>query len=143
MTSVTTATLRLAPDVLSTREIGPWLRTAMRHVDAETADALLSRMELAVHEVCMNVVDHAHLPADSVIELSLVLSSTDLTVWVRDRGAEFDLAAIPDPAEGVLQERGYGIKIARALVSELSYRRTRSGNELALRIDRGGRDGGL
>ncbi|OLF07066.1 hypothetical protein BU204_35925 [Actinophytocola xanthii] len=114
----------------------------MQHIDAETAGALLSRMELAVHEVCMNVVEHAQLPPGSTIELSLVLSSDGLTVWVRDPGEEFDLAAVPSPPERVLQERGYGIKIARALVSELTYRRTGSGNELALRIDLGNDHGG-
>jgi anti-sigma regulatory factor (Ser/Thr protein kinase) len=137
VTDLTTATLNLAPDALSVREVGPWLRAALRKLDPDTAGALLSRMELAVHEVCMNVVNHARLPAGSEIELSLALDAGGLTVCVRDPGEEFNLAEVPNPPERVLQEHGYGIKIVRALVTELSYRHTGTGNELALRIDLG------
>lgn len=135
MTGVTSATLDLEPTALSVRAIGPWLRDALAGLDPATADALMSRMELAVHEICMNVVDHAELPAGDTIELSLALGPHDLTVRVRDGGAGFDVAAVPEPAGHELQERGYGLKIARALVDDLTYRRTATGNELTLRID--------
>ncbi|WP_420123608.1 ATP-binding protein [Nakamurella sp.] len=135
MTGVITAALAIEPTARSTRAIGPWLRDALAGLDPAAADALMSRMELAVHEVCMNVVDHADLPAGGRIELSLALGPRDLTVWVRDGGPGFDLAAVPDPAGHELQERGYGLKIVRALVDDLTYRHTAAGNELALRID--------
>lgn len=136
MTGITSARLDLEPTARSTRAIGPWLRQSLAGLDPDTADALMSRMELAVHEACMNVIDHADLPAGGTIELSLALSPHELTVRVRDGGgAGFDLAAVPDPATHDLQERGYGLKIVRALVDDLNYRRTAAGNELTLRID--------
>lgn len=135
MTGRTTATLELAPTALAMRAIGPWLRGAVCTANPGTTDALVSRMELAVHEACMNVVDHADLPADGTIGLTLALSQHDLTVQVRDHGREFDPADAPGPPTGELQERGYGVKIVRALVDDLVYRRTGPTNELTLRID--------
>lgn len=138
MNDPTTATLSLTPTALSMRAIGPWLRESVGGRDPRTTPALLSRMELAVHETCMNVVDHARLPGDERIELTLTLSPADLTVRIRDGGAEFDPVGVPEPAVGELRERGYGVKIVRSLVDELHYRRVGARNELALRIDLGG-----
>ncbi|SKA94519.1 Anti-sigma regulatory factor (Ser/Thr protein kinase) [Agreia bicolorata] len=138
MTVVAESSLQLQPTALAMREIGGWLRSAIDHLDDTTAAALFPRAELAVHEACMNVIEHGQLPAGAVVDVNLVLDSTELTVWVRDSGTEFDLAAVTSPAPNTLQERGYGIKIIRSLVSELSYRRIGEQNELTLRIDFGG-----
>lgn len=133
--------LRLEPTALDVRRVGDWLRSATGHLDEQRAEALLSRAELAVHEACMNVIDHANLPDGAVIDLRLALEPDRLTVWVMDPGDEFDMSGVAAPPEGTLQERGYGVKIIRALVSELTYRRTAEGNELTLRIDEGDDDG--
>ncbi len=135
MSGPTTATLGLAPTEVALRAIGPWLARSVGGLDPATARSLLPRMELAVHETCMNVVHHAALSDGEQIELVLTLDPDHLTVYVRDSGAAFDQAGVPEPAGGQLRERGYGVKIARSLVDELTYRRQGSRNELALRID--------
>ena len=132
---VPVATLTLAPTALSMRDIGPWLQESTRDLEPRTAQALLSRMELAVHEACMNVVDHAQLDGGERIELALTVSPTAVTVRVRDSGTAFDPGLVPAPAAGQLQERGYGVKIVRSLVDGLGYRRVDGHNELTLRID--------
>lgn len=135
MNGPTAATLDLVPTALSLRAIGPWLRDCTRDLDPAAAQPVLSRMELAVHESCMNVVDHAELTDGDTIELCLALGPRDLTVRVRDPGTAFDPGTVPEPARGHLQERGFGVGIVRALVDELTYRRSGSHNELVLRID--------
>lgn len=130
--------LSLEPDPLALRELGSWLGTATQLLpDRAAAATLLARAELAVHEACMNVVDHAQLPAGEVIELDLVLTADRLTVRVVDWGEEFRLSDVPNPPADVLQERGYGVKIIRSIVSDLTYRRDDSTNVLELTIDVG------
>lgn len=140
MTVIAESRLEIQPHALAVREIGGWLREALDHLDGAVTTALFGRAELAVHEACMNVIDHANLPDDAVIDLTLLLTDTELTVWVRDRGDEFDLDAVTSPAPRTLQERGYGLKIIRSLVTQLGYRRVGSQNELTLRLDFGGTD---
>lgn len=135
MSVVARSSLRLEAHALAMRQIGGWLTDATDLLATGTAPGLTARAELAVHEACMNVVDHARLPEGSLIELTLVLTTDRLTVTVADDGDEFLLSAVPSPAPGNLQERGFGVKIIRTLVSELSYRRIGSRNELELRID--------
>lgn len=135
MTPLAESRLVLEPNALDVRRIGGWLRSATEQLEEHKAAALLARAELAVHEACMNVIDHAHLPDGAVIDLRLALEPDRLTVWVVDSGEEFDMDSVPSPPVGALQERGYGLKIIRALVSTLTYRRTADGNELELRID--------
>ncbi|QWT24316.1 ATP-binding protein [Subtercola sp. PAMC28395] len=135
MTPIVQSHLRLEPSPLALRALSPWLKTAIDSLDPAPAPDLFSRAELAVHEACMNVIDHAELPPNSMIELELTLGPDSLTVQVRDPGEEFDLAAVPAPDPMGLGERGYGVKIIRSLVSVLVYRRNGDMNELEMRID--------
>ncbi len=135
MSGTVHTSLRLEPSALAVRQVGPWLRSSLTSLGTELADAVMMKAELAVHEACMNVVDHANLPSGSTIDVHLELTPERLVVRVCDPGDEFDLAAVPEPAPMTLQERGYGVKIIRSLVSELTYRRLGSVNELRLHID--------
>ncbi|SIR74319.1 ATP-binding protein [Microbacterium sp. RURRCA19A] len=134
------SSLEIEPTALAAREIGGWLAASLGHLEAKTAAAVLPRAELAVHEACMNVIDHGALPADSTIGLALELGPTSLTVRLTDHGAPFDPStAAALPAEP-LRERGYGLTIIRSLVTEVSYRRVGAVNELELRMEIGGDD---
>lgn len=136
MTVLARSRLTLTPSALALRELGAWLEAALdRAPDPTAVVAVLTRAELATHEACMNVVDHGQLPEGELIELSLVLTDDRLTVQILDRGREFCLADVPTPPIDVLQERGYGVKIIRSLVSGLSYRRIDHANVLELTID--------
>ena len=127
--------LHIEPRGVAVRKVGPWLTEATAVLAPDVAGPLLARAELAVHEACMNVIDHANLPIASSLELELELTAEHLIVRVFDLGDPFDLAGVPIPNPQVLQPRGYGVKIIRALVTELSYRRVGETNELTLRFD--------
>ncbi|MCK2037538.1 ATP-binding protein [Microbacterium sp. SSW1-49] len=137
MTVLAASRIRLEPTPVALRAIGGWLRQATARLDADAAAAMLSRAELAVHEACMNVIEHAGLPEGSEIDLELELTTDRLTIRVSDAGDVFDLDAVADPAPHTLQEGGYGVKIIRSLVDELTYRRSNSMNELELRLNLG------
>lgn len=140
MTGTVRATLELEPTALATREIGGWLAASLASLAPATAAVVLPRAELAVHEACMNVIEHGGLPDGSTIGLALELGPTALTVRVTDHGAPFDPStAAALPAEP-LRERGYGLTIIRSLATEVSYRRVGAVNELELRMEIGGDD---
>jgi serine phosphatase RsbU (regulator of sigma subunit)/anti-sigma regulatory factor (Ser/Thr protein kinase) len=125
--------LQLPATALGVRDLGPWLAEAFRSTND---DDLLRRLELAAHEVCMNVVVHAELSPGSVIDVGLVIGQDMVRLTIRDEGPEVDLSKVADPVPGVPQQNGYGLLIVRRLVSELSYRRINTGNLWELRIDR-------
>lgn len=140
MTGTVRSTLELEPTALAAREIGGWLAASLVHLAPATAAVVLPRAELAVHEACMNVIDHGDLPDGSTIGLALELGPTALIVRLTDHGAPFDPStAAVLPAEP-LRERGYGLTIIRSLVTEVSYRRVGAVNELELRMEIGGDD---
>lgn len=108
----------------SAREIGPWLERRLDDLES----MLCSRrgeLELAVHEVAINIVDHA-FGADAAgrtysITLDEAGSTQAVTVQFRDDGAAFETATAPNLDEP--QVRGYGLFIAEQLTSSLSYER--------------------
>jgi anti-sigma regulatory factor (Ser/Thr protein kinase) len=135
MTRRAESKLLLESNALAVRAIGGWLRDITVDLDSATAAALHARAELATHEACMNVIDHAELPTGTVIELVSELDEDRLLIVVRDQGNPFELDRVVVPEPHAAQERGYGVKIIRALADELTYRRVGSTNELELRFN--------
>ena len=135
MTTLSQSRLELQPNALAVRAVGGWLKAATDQLEPDAAADVFPRAELAVHEACMNVIDHANLPEGGVIELSLVLSADRPIGRVTDRGDVFELPGPTVRSPGELSDRGYGLRIIRSLVSEIAYERIGSGNHLELRID--------
>jgi anti-sigma regulatory factor (Ser/Thr protein kinase) len=129
-------TLVLPADHEALRRLGPWLSDLIGLPRADDAPDLLSRIELALHETCTNVVDHAYDGGPG--QLSVTGWVNDTTVWVRvtDHGRPFERNAVAAPQPGVPQIRGYGLMIVEQLVDAVDYRRTADTNVCELRIAR-------
>ena len=131
--------LVIAADALSVRQLAGWLTGLLTETGPE-APVLQTRVELAVHEVCMNIVDHAygaeHVPGPDDLTIDGAIDPHAVRIEVRDRGAGFDLDAMPKPEPGVPQIRGYGLVIVEKLVDELGYVRRDDTNIWSLRFDR-------
>ncbi len=118
--------ITVAADLLSLREVGPWLHTWLRAAGEEVA-SLGAPMELGLQELCVNVVNHAYGEidpgVDATIDLALERSEDGVTCVVRDRGnpAPVDLLDQADPTEA--QVHGYGLMILRQLTETLRYER--------------------
>ncbi len=67
------------------------------------------------------------------------LSPTELVVRLTDRGEAFDPSTAESSTEP-MRERGYGLTIIRALVTEVRYRRSDGANHLELRMEIGNVD---
>jgi len=132
------ARLTMSADALPVRDLGPWLSEALAPTGAE-ATALHGKMELAVHEVCMNIVDHAYGggPAKDRGDLHVECWVHRDAVLVRmsDGGSPFQASA-HRPTPGVPQIRGYGLPIVEKLADEVRYERGNGINICSLRFRR-------
>lgn len=129
-----TASLRLAADLEALRALGPWLHDLL---DEGGAGELHGRLELALHEICVNVVQHAYAGLPGTIQLAGRVGPGEVELSVVDGGAAFDAAGVRVPVPTVPQEHGYGLEIVKQLVNELSYSREQEGrNRWVLRVDR-------
>lgn len=119
--------LQISADHESLRHIGPWLRDLF---EGSELPSRFTSIELAVHELANNSVDHAKSD-DRLVRLSAAIDQKDLaatlTVTVTDRGIAVDPETIPTPEEHVPQIRGYGLMIIDQVADELTYERI--GNE--------------
>ncbi|MFP4323645.1 MAG: ATP-binding protein [Anaerolineales bacterium] len=84
----------------------------------------LYNIQLAVHEACVNIIEHAYGDVKGRIMLSFYLEQEPHQVLIEltDTGQSFDLNAIPAPDLDALPERGYGLYLMRQLLDEVSYR---------------------
>ncbi|MGB0386349.1 MAG: ATP-binding protein [Ardenticatenaceae bacterium] len=86
--------------------------------------AMAYNVQLAVHEICTNIVGHAYSD-DSLgrIKITLILSQDPraLTIDLHDTGRAVDLREIAEPDLVNAQVRGYGLFLVRQLMDEVSY----------------------
>ncbi|GGM08986.1 ATP-binding protein [Nakamurella endophytica] len=141
MTEVATS-LDLGADLLSVRRIGPWLSELLDGLPAAEAGALHGRLELAVHEVCVNIVEHAGVADGDVLGLRGDVTLDAVTVRVTGPGMPIDPALIPEPRPSEPQIRGYGLMIVRRLVDRLECRADGGRAVWMLRVDRDGKGTG-
>ena len=132
------ARLTMSADALSVRKLGPWLSESLAPTGGE-AKELQGKMELAVHEVCMNIVDHAYSgqPAEdrSDLHVECWVHPEAVLVRVSDGGSPFQAPA-HRPTPGVPQIRGYGLPIVEKLADDVRYERGNGINIWSLRFRR-------
>lgn len=134
MPDVAVADLDLDADLGELRALGPWLSQVL---DAAGASSFLGSLELALHEVCVNVVTHAYENGPGRLHVRSRCDPRTIELEVRDRGSEvFDESGTTEPVPGVPQIHGYGLMIARRLTDELTYQREDGVNVWLLRTRR-------
>lgn len=116
-----TSMLTLEATHLALREIGPWLASIV-HDDAD-----LGGIELAVHELATNSVDHAS-SSDGHLTLTAELHDRELRVELTDAGAPFHQDQVVRPDADEPQVRGYGLMIIEQLADDLTYERVGESN---------------
>jgi serine/threonine-protein kinase RsbW len=97
-------------------------------------DALAYHLNLVVTEAVTNAMQYG--PKDDLeakIRIFLSYENKDLCVRVYDRGAGFDLEAVPEQGEDELSERGRGLFFIRSLMDSVLYRKTKCGNVLEMK----------
>ncbi len=134
MSPTRTAQLELPADLLELRRLRPWLDRWLSDVAADTADGhavegLADGLELALHEVCVNAVQHAYEGAGGTLRIAASCADGWLHFSVSDSGRRFVSDDAPAPVPGIPQIHGYGLAIVRQLVDELRYEREEGVNQ--------------
>lgn len=107
----------------------PLLSTCIAEVmgqagDLPNAEVLVYQVQLAAHELCANIVNHAYQRDGNQrisIKLTLEVSPRALVIEMCDRGSAFDPASISDPNLDEVRENGYGLFLIRNLMDEVAY----------------------
>jgi serine/threonine-protein kinase RsbW len=119
--------------------VGVSVEALIARIDNLTdADTLSYGIQLAVHEACTNIIDHAYAgqPAGRIeIVLTIDTSTTParLSAELRDTGVPFDPTRIQPPDLSEPHEHGYGLFLIRELMDEMTYHSGPDGNRVFLR----------
>ena len=122
-------TLQLPSTHLALRSIGPWIDELLAPLEQGTASAVRGKIELAVHELANNSVDHAKSKS---LELRGHVERDELVVSMVDFGLPFDGTQVSVPTEP--QERGYGLMIIEQVTTAIDYSRNGDRNHWTLRF---------
>lgn len=86
-------------------------------------DDFIYLVELAVSEICTNMIEHAYAGQEGFITGQISLSTTGIQIDIYDQGHSFDPNAVPppisDPADPT--EGGYGLHIVRQIMDVAEY----------------------
>ena len=109
-------------------------------------DAMLARVEgiaevaslsyavqLAVHEACTNIIDHAYEGQEGArIQVELWLQGSEspgqIVIEIRDTGSPFNPLVVPAPNLDEPHEHGYGMYLMHELMDEISFATDPKGN---------------
>ena len=97
---------------------------------SKISDEVVSGCELALHELLINLVDHAYCGDSSgQITINLRLEEDVLQIQTFDTGnpVNVDLNNISMPEPETFSEGGYGMALIQMLVDNINYQR--SGNQ--------------
>lgn len=120
-------------------ELGGHTRAFVFSCATHDAEATAGALELAVHEIGVNIVRHAYDSQGGWLSIAYRIEGDDLVVTLTDAGRPFEPedAVEPDPDQPT--EGGYGLFLVAQLVDDLTYTRTRDRNRWELRVGRTGR----
>lgn len=97
----------------------------LQHVEAlPDAEHTIYTVQLAVHEGCANIVDHAYQYEQNgriLVEMSLRWNPPQFVVDLYDVGRTFNPESVPEPRFDDPQVRGYGLYLMRQIMDEVSY----------------------
>jgi serine/threonine-protein kinase RsbW len=100
------------------------LSAVLERLDGVTErDTVAYNVELAVHETCTNIVEHAYAGAAGRIEVAISVcdSPRRVVVDMHDTGRAFNLSEVSEPDLNQAQTNGYGLFLMHRLVDEVSY----------------------
>lgn len=109
-----------------------------RELDRFSGDreAFAYHLNMVLTEAMANAIKHAKASdPDKEVLIRISISERQLTIAVYDCGQGFDLNSIPLPCPetDLLEEKGRGIFIIRALMDSVVYRKCKRGNVLQMK----------
>ncbi len=111
------------------------VQTLLNRMNEEGSDSeVLFSLKLAVHEICVNIIEHAYHGRPGQIQISFHMSHTPpkITVTLLDQGDPADPANFVQPNLEEPQVKGYGLYLVKNLVDYIDYSRNGGTNQWTL-----------
>lgn len=111
-------------------QITDYIMQLAAHIDPETR----SQLVLAVHELCMNIVQHSYAGETGMIEIDGQWSGSRLELTIRDTGSHAFVRpdVIKPPNIFDFPESGWGIYIVHQVMDSVKYERFAGHNQWSL-----------
>jgi serine/threonine-protein kinase RsbW len=124
--------LRVAADLRAMDKVRGFMKNVLRDVELSEEDGF--RIELALHEICINIALYAYPGREGEIVLRAWRDGDRVCFEFRDTGVAFDPRPVPSPdlAEKLRTggRGGFGIYLFRKLMDGFDYRREAGENVL-------------
>jgi len=127
-------------ELVESRQVRDFLRDALCPLEGSEDDVM--RLELALHEIFVNIAVHAY-PPEGKGEVILGVWNEGRTVFIeiRDRGKPFNPAEVPPPdvREKIRtgEKGGLGVYLFKTLTDGYSYSRENEENVLTIHMKLG------
>lgn len=122
MPTETRSSLTVAADLLSLRAIGPWLDDNLAAAEDPELTATKAKMELALQEICVNVVRYAYGgPSTASIDIEFLADDAHYTVTTADTGTPYDPSTRPEVDLEKPTIGGYGLFLVESLCEQLTH----------------------
>ena len=127
--------LEISADIKNLERVSDFISAAMEHLDGtQNAEDDLFAVRLSVHEVCVNIIQHAYQGTPGMIKISatLNLDNKRLQIDLFDNGAPARLEHVIPPNLDEPQIKGYGLFLIRHLMDSVDYFRETDANHWRL-----------
>jgi serine/threonine-protein kinase RsbW len=104
--------------------IGACVRSILEYeCDLPDRDSFIYQVELAVHETCSNIIEHAYAGSPGRVQLQLTIEEEPrrLIVNIFDTGIPFDATRLQKLEIGEPKSRGYGLYLIHQLMDKVTY----------------------
>ena len=115
--------------------LGTCVRTVLDEVTGLLQrDTVAYHIELAVYEVCTNIVEHAYIESSARIRATVTLAKefNRIIIDLFDSGSSFSIADVPKLDLTQPQVRGYGLFLVHELMDEVTYQSDAGTNQWRL-----------
>lgn len=95
----------------------------------------LNNLMISINEATTNGMLHGNKgDTNKKVLISITVNENSIRIRIKDEGAGFDPAKVPDPTapENIFRESGRGLYIMRTCMDEVNYNFTPEGTELSL-----------
>ncbi len=121
-----TTELIVANSFEAIRGIRPWLEEALAPAGEARVSAAIGGIELAVHEIATNSIDHAN-NAEDTLRFVAETAAESVTIRMIDHGDCY-VTQEPLPLDGEPRVRGYGLLIVEQLATSVEHERVEQTN---------------
>ena len=126
--------LRVNAELAEIERVRDFLRQSMHGIIIAEEETI--KLELALHEIFVNVVMHAYPKGEGAVAIRIRCDGVAFYIEIRDRGIPFNPEDIPPiDLEKKIQlgtRGGLGIYLFKTLMDEYSYRRDGDENVLTI-----------